>query len=241
MWGEILKVCEEFYSLQGEGKYIGVPSYFIRTIGCNLRCSWKNTDETITICDTPYTSFNIEKGYDLDLERVLSTINQLECEHIVITGGEPALQKDLFEVIDFFTYKGYKVTVETNGTKFFDYRDCFISISPKLKSSYNQTDEFNKQLHEQNNVFIENIIRFRNNVYDYQLKFVYNDRSDIDEIREILIKTNVPKNRVYLMPQGITIEQFKNRSKECFDYCKHYGWNYSPRLHIDVFGNKRGI
>lgn len=238
-----MKLCEEFYSLQGEGRYIGVPSYFIRTIGCNLRCSWRNPNNTITICDTPYSSFNAEKGYDLDIVRLYETISQLKCKHIVITGGEPTLQKDLFEVVDFFSYKGYHITIETNGTKFIDFGhySVLLSISPKLKSSYNQTDEFNKILHEDNNVFIENIIKYRRSNSNIQLKFVYNTSDDIIEIRDILYRTNIDSDNVYLMPQGITVEQFKEKSRECFEYCKLYGWNYSPRLHIDVYGNKRGV
>src|SRR3989338_4167464 len=90
-----MKICEEYDSIQGEGKYVGVPSRFIRTTGCNLRCAWKNKDGSITTCDTPFTSWNAEKGYELDLLNTLGELEGTNIRHIVITGGEPTLQRDL--------------------------------------------------------------------------------------------------------------------------------------------------
>jgi len=238
-----MKVCEEFLSLQCEGKYVGVPSYFVRTTGCNLRCSWKNSDGSITICDTSYTSFNPEKGKDVDGEYIYKQIKTTPIRHVVITGGEPTLQNDLPKVVEYLTTKGLTVTIETNGTKYMKFPNgTFVSISPKLRSSYAQkAGSIEEKMHKKNNEFFENIYKWRNDNSDYQLKFVYNGNGDIQEIQNLQVRLIIPNDRIYLMPQGITTEQFKERQKELFEFCVKKGWNYTPRMHIDIFGNKRGI
>jgi len=237
-----MKICEEFKSLQGEGKYIGVPSYFVRTTGCNLRCSWKNEDGSITICDTPYTSFNPEKGKDVDGEYIHNQIKNKPIQHIVITGGEPTLQNDLANVVEYLNEKGYVITIETNGTRYVKLpKEIFMSISPKLLNSYNQTKGSNEEaLHRSNNNFEETVKLYITN-NEYQLKFVYNNKHDIHEIDMLQNKLIIPNNKIYLMPQGITVEQFKEKQRELFQFCVKKGWNYTPRMHIDIYGNHRGI
>ena len=96
----MLKVNEMFCSIQGEGIYTGVPSFFVRTVGCNLKCVFKNST-----CDTPYTSFNPEKpmydDWDGLMEGFKALINDHPIvNHLVVTGGEPLLQKkDLEEFL----------------------------------------------------------------------------------------------------------------------------------------------
>ena len=235
-------IVEEFFSIQGEGKYVGVPSYFIRTTGCNLRCSWKNEDDSITICDTPYTSFNPEKGKDVDGEYIHNQMKNTPIQHIVITGGEPTLQNDLAKVVEYLDKKGYDITIETNVTKFVKLpKNTFLSISPKLFNSYNQEKGSKEEtMHKLNNKFEENIKLYV--LYNkYQLKFVYNNKKDVDEIDRLQTRLLIPNNNIYLMPQGITTEQFKVKQQELFQICIEKGWVYTPRLHIEMFGNKRGI
>ncbi|MBI2452611.1 7-carboxy-7-deazaguanine synthase QueE [Candidatus Pacearchaeota archaeon] len=235
-----MKIVEEFSTLQGEGKYLGVPSYFIRSTGCNLRCAWKNKDESVTVCDTPYTSWQPEKGYELNVDKVLEELRGSKIEHIVLTGGEPTIQPDLREVSNRFNDNSYIVTVETNGTRYHEGMErAFISISPKLKSSYAQLDERERQFHVRNNDFIESTRSWmRSN--NYQLKFVVNQHSDMSEIVELQEDLQVPGNKIYLMPQGISEEQFKERQHWLFRVCQQYGFTYTPRMHIDIFGNVRG-
>lgn len=236
-----MRICEEYASVQGEGKYIGVPSYFIRTVGCQLRCAWKNKDGTITICDTPYTSWDSESGYDLDLSHTLSSINK-NIKHIVITGGEPTLQKDLKDIVNSFIDRGYVVTIETNGIIHIDGIDrAFISLSPKLSSTYAQhIDSREYILHRTNNKFIEGTSKWiKSN--DYQLKFVVNDESDIVEINDIVKKLGISSDKVYLMPQGISTEQLKEKEMLIFNACLEFGYNFSSRLHINLFGYRRGV
>ncbi|KKN02146.1 hypothetical protein LCGC14_1120730, partial [marine sediment metagenome] len=111
-----MRVIEQFETIQGEGKYVGVPSYFIRTTGCNLRCAWKNPDNSITKCDTPYSSFSPEAGQELNINETLSKLEKTAINDIVITGGEPMLQKDIVQMVNIFGDAGYFITVETNGT-----------------------------------------------------------------------------------------------------------------------------
>ena len=240
-----MKVCESMNTLQGEGKYVGVPSYFVRTTGCNLRCAWKNPDGSITKCDTPYSSWNPEAGEDMGAEQILDKLKGKLLTHIVITGGEPTLQADLPEVVKELVQEGYTITIETNGTRYVELpkENVLLSISPKLKTSYSQPNEsFERKLHERNNHFSENIKRYVDEGYEVQLKFVYNTPDDEEEIVSLLKELDcVFDNQVWCMPQGITEEQFKQKQKEMFNVCMKKGWNYSPRLHIDVFGNKRGI
>lgn len=236
-----MKIVEEFATLQGEGRYLGVPSYFIRSTGCNLRCAWRNQDGSTTVCDTPYTSWNPEKGYDLDIDKVLIELKGKPIEHIVLTGGEPTIQPDIRDVSNRFADEGYIVTVETNGTRYHEGMErAFMSISPKLQSSYAQPDERERQLHVRNNDFVESTRRWMKS-NDYQLKFVANQPSDVEEIIELQRELFTLPNKIYLMPQGISEQQFKDRQKWLFGVCQQFGFNYTPRMHIDIFGNKRGI
>src|SRR5579871_4608296 len=104
-----LKIAELFYSLQGEGALLGVPSVFVRTSGCNLRCSW---------CDTPYTSWNPE-GADLGIDEILERTGQYTAaRHVVLTGGEPMIAPGIVELSQRFRDSGKHITIETAGTVF---------------------------------------------------------------------------------------------------------------------------
>ena len=237
-----MRIVEQFDTLQGEGKYLGVPSHFIRTTGCNLRCAWENPDKSITYCDTPYTSWKPEKGNVFNMQSTLEHLGKSRIKHVVITGGEPTMQKDIGEVVNGFIDNGYHVTVETNGTIYVPgIQRAFMSISPKLMNSYAQEEgslEF--KIHGQNNNYTVPTARYvlEN---DHQLKYVVNEPNDVNEVRSSINDVGGATGNTYLMPQGITSEQLSAKTKWIFKNCVHYGFNYSPRMHIDIFGNKRGI
>lgn len=236
-----MKIVEEFYTLQGEGKFLGVPSYFVRTTGCNLRCVWKNPDNSVTLCDTPYTSFRPEKGYAVTAVDILRKMQSLPTNHIVLTGGEPTIQPDAEEIVQYLGLKGFQVTVETNGTKFMDAPKAFMSISPKLKSSYGaQPGTEEHKLHTANNHFVF-VLQQYTQKNDYQVKFVYNEPEDFKQITQLQRQLDIPQTNVYVMPQGVSQVQFQERQKQLFNLCMEAGYNYTPRMHIDIFGNKRGI
>ena len=83
-----MRIAEIFHSIQGEGLLAGVPSIFIRTSGCNLRCHW---------CDTPYASWKPE-GPEMSVEEILKKLTEWNCDHVVLTGGEPMITPDLPEL-----------------------------------------------------------------------------------------------------------------------------------------------
>jgi len=117
-----LRVNETFASMQGEGTFIGTPSFFIRLDGCPLRCAW---------CDTPY-ALEGDRGVETPVERLADAAAGLH--HVVITGGEP-LAQDIGALVDLLA-PWHHVTVETSGTIFADL-PCvsLFSISPKVGSS----------------------------------------------------------------------------------------------------------
>src|SRR5579862_5722629 len=117
-----VRIAEIFYSIQGEGALIGVPSVFVRTSGCNLRCAW---------CDTPYTSWAPE-GEERSVDSIVEEVNRYGASHVVITGGEPMIAPE----IDELTHRLAKhITIETAGTVDTHIRCDLLSISPKLANS----------------------------------------------------------------------------------------------------------
>jgi len=99
-----LKINEIFYSIQGEGKWAGLPNIFIRTTGCNLRCSF---------CDTIYA---YDEGKEMTIEEILNDISKYSCKYICITGGEPLLQDEVLKLINILLKDNYKICLETNGS-----------------------------------------------------------------------------------------------------------------------------
>src|SRR3569833_1786999 len=105
-----MKIAEIFYSVQGEGSLIGVPSVFIRTSGCNLRCSW---------CDTPYTSWTPD-GDDVSVDKILETVASYPAQHAVVTGGEPMIAPAIAELTQRLRERDLHITIETAGTVYKD-------------------------------------------------------------------------------------------------------------------------
>lgn len=231
-----------FHTVQGEGQLAGFPSVFVRLSGCNLRCSWRNPDGTLTKCDTPHSSFSPEKNIQ-GIKETVDKILSFGCDHVVVTGGEPFLQSHVVDLINILIEKGVHVTVETNGTKYLPSRASLLSISPKLSSSSHDPDF--SIMHESKRINLEALVDMMKN-NPYQLKFVINSQQEITEVKDLVVALSsmgikdVAKN-VWLMPQGISDEQFNDRAQMLFDACKKYGFKYSDRLHVRIFGNKKGV
>ena len=120
-----MKLSELFYSIQGEGKLIGVPSVFIRASGCNLRCTW---------CDTPYASWEPE-GDDVSVAEIVQRATAYGTRHVVLTGGEPMIMPDVAELCDALKAAGHHLTIETAATVWKDVPLDLASLSPKLSNS----------------------------------------------------------------------------------------------------------
>ena len=220
-----MKISEIFYSVQGEGTLVGVPSVFIRTSGCNLRCTW---------CDTPYASWNPE-GREMPVAEILEEARRYPAKHAVLTGGEPMI---FDEVIELTNALGMHVTVETAGTVYKSVKCDLMSISPKLANS-TPDGKFAAQ-HERLRYQPEVLKKLMTD-YDYQLKFVVSSPDDLGEIESILEATDASRNRVVLMAEGIDELTLRTRAAWITEMCKREGFRYSPRLHIDLYGNRRGV
>ena len=225
-----MKYSEIFYSIQGEGQLIGYPSVFFRTSYCNLRCIW---------CDTPYTSWEPEDK-DISVEDAVDAILAHNCKQVVITGGEPFMQpKDLTILCHRLRQNGKHITIETNGTLFERVEADLLSISPKLENS--NPSEFNHHFRQhQRNRINQEVLRQFLDYYNCQLKFVVETERDLFEIHQLEIEMQIPASIIVLMPQGITNDQIQKRQNWVVETCKKYGYRYSPRLHVDIWGDTRG-
>ncbi|HUB33752.1 MAG TPA: 7-carboxy-7-deazaguanine synthase QueE [Bryobacteraceae bacterium] len=223
-----MQIAEMFYSLQGEGSLVGVPSVFIRTSGCNLRCSW---------CDTPYTSWKPE-GNELEIEEILREVKAYPARHVVVTGGEPMIQPEITPLTERLRALGLHITIETAGTVFVPVACDLMSISPKLANSTPPAPWAAQ--HDRLRIQPE-VLRELMDRYDYQLKFVIARRQDLGEVRALVGTLGVERERVVLMPEGIDRDLLRERGLWLAEVCKDEGFRFSPRLHVDLWANQRGV
>ena len=227
-----MKISEIFYSIQGEGTLVGVPSVFVRTSGCNLRCVW---------CDTPYTSWSPE-GNDWTVDRIVQHVATFRAAHAVVTGGEPMIAPQIAELTQQLRQLGMHITIETAGTVNAPVACDLMSISPKLKNSTpferdgGRWAQQHDRLRWQPAVLKELIA-----AYDYQLKFVIADPQDLAELEEMRQALQAPPAKVLLMPEGTNAETIRRRGLWIAEICKERGYRFSPRLHVDLWGDKRGV
>ncbi len=226
-----MKFSELFYTIQGEGKLSGVPSVFLRTSYCNLRCDF---------CDTPYTSWNPENK-DINVEKAVEIITSYACKHVVVTGGEPFIQtKELTELCRQLSKHALHITLETNATIFAPVAAHLISMSPKLRNSNPSAANHFFKRHERARIRPDVIRNFLNQ-YECQVKFVVDSPDDLNEIEELQASIPIPTETIMLMPQGMTPEELQPKSEWLVDICKRHGYRYSPRVHVDIWGNTRGV
>ncbi|WP_372364536.1 7-carboxy-7-deazaguanine synthase QueE [Candidatus Uabimicrobium sp. HlEnr_7] len=225
-------ISEIFYSLQGEGLYTGYPSVFIRTSGCNLRCSW---------CDTPYTSWYPEGKNKSMNEIMIETKAWERVSHYVITGGEPMVQSEMGLLITKLKERSHFITIETAGTVFSEsIKPDYFSISPKLKNSYpSKKDSKELKIHSKNNLYhaLKDFIQCGTK---YQFKFVVKNRKDTDEILELVNKYDIPRHTVFLMPEGRSVEELAAKSHVIAEICKEEQFNFCNRLQIYLWGDTKG-
>ena len=227
-----VRISEIFYSIQGEGRLAGTPSLFIRTSGCNLRCVW---------CDTPYTSWRPEGG-SWPLAKVLRRVDQHTANHVVVTGGEPMLAPEIESLTAALRQRGKHVTIETAGTISKQISCDLMSLSPKLANSTPWKRENGRYAasHERRRLNFP-VLQSYLDAYDYQLKFVVDRAEDFTEVREIIEGLrNVDVARVLIMAQGTTRKRLDEKAGWILRECLRYGYSFTPRLHIELFGNRRG-
>lgn len=228
-----MKIAELFYSVQGEGKLTGVPSVFVRASGCNLRCTW---------CDTPYASWSPE-GEDLSIRQIVERVRAHGAAHVVLTGGEPMIMPEIGELCDALQAESMHITIETAATVFKPLSLDLASLSPKLSNSTPHEREAGRfaRAHEEHRLNIQVIQQFLDTSPAFQLKFVVADERDLAEIHDILprLKGWKPAD-ILLMPEGTAPATLASRAPWIVEICKQTGFRYCPRLHVELYGNRRG-
>ncbi|MEY3194955.1 MAG: 7-carboxy-7-deazaguanine synthase [Bacteroidota bacterium] len=240
---------EIFYSIQGEGRSVGIPSVFVRTALCNLHCIWCDTDYTWNWKGTRFKHENdtnpgyqkFDKNQWIEaclVEEVAETVASFQCNNIILTGGEPMLQQPvLLELIQCLRAKSplFTFEVETNGTmKPSPALDNVINqynVSPKLENSNNP-----RKLREK-----PAALRFFASSPKANFKFVMAEKTDLEEVLAMLQQYAIAPEKVWLMPEGTTAAALAARRETLVEICKQYGFRYSDRLHVQIWGSKKGV
>jgi 7-carboxy-7-deazaguanine synthase len=224
-----MKIAEIFYSIQGEGMLAGVPSVFVRSSGCNLRCTW---------CDTPYTSWNPE-GEEIAIEEIVRRARAFGASHAVVTGGEPMIAEG---VVELTRALGMHATIETAGTVYRQVKCDLMSISPKLANSTPGGREGGRWAAQHERLrYQPEILKRLMSEYVYQLKFVLTSERDLEEIARVIEETRADRARVVLMAEGTDAATLAERGRWIAEIAKREGFRFSPRLHVDLWGNRRGV
>ena len=209
-----MKINEIFYSIQGEGKWSGFPNIFIRTTGCNLRC---------TYCDTKYA---YENGKEMNIIDILKEIQKYLCNKICITGGEPLLQQETYDLLDILLKRNYTICLETNGSlsieKIAGVKSLMISLDIKCPSS---------GMHEKMN--FENLSYLTT---DDQLKFIINNKKDYDYAKSIIKKHN-PKAIIFFQP----VWSLNPRKLATWLLEDDLNVRLGLQLHKIIWGNSQGV
>lgn len=227
-----MRINELFFSIQGEGKLAGVPSVFVRTTGCNLRCTW---------CDSPTTSWS-PQGEERSVTELVDALADFPSRHVVLTGGEPLIAPGVEELTRRIRDAGYHLTIETAATVWHEVQCDLASISPKLGNStpWERDGGKHAQRHEAARLNVEVIRRFMESA-DYQLKFVVARPDDLAEIDLLLARIgDYDPASVLLMPEGVSNETLRERGPWVAELCKARGFRFCPRLHIDLYGHQPG-
>lgn len=240
---------EIFHTLQGEGPGVGTPAVFIRASRCNLHCAWCDTDHTWNFEGTPWPhekdalpSYAKHRKAEVTIEltppEAARAILAYGCPRVVITGGEPLLQQDEFlEMIRLIraARPDAYFEVETNATR--RPADDFaaavnqFNLSPKLANS---------GMAESLRILPEVLEGFAPNPKSW-FKFVVSTPNDLGEIQTLVARFGIPRERVLLMPEGRTAADLDRHAPQIAAICRDFGFRFSDRLHVRLWGDVRGV
>ncbi len=217
-----MKIAETFISIQGEIN-VGMLAQFVRLSGCNLDCGF---------CDTPNAKL---EGYNITPKELIE-----QCKHsarVVITGGEPFLQKeDLAKFVNGLKKINSKIIIEieTNGTivpiQIKNYDNIIFNVSIKLKNSQNKYEQR----------ISPRTITWHNDMRS-NFKFVIKNEDDVDEVKMLVNEFEIPKQKIFLMPEGKTRDEQNANMLQVIQYAKINNYNFSPRFHILMWDTKKGV
>jgi len=250
-------LVEHFYSIQGEGKYVGSPSVFFRFGGCNMKCEGFGCEEIaqdgtkVLGCDTVYAVNKEHFSHNwipiTNVEELLTVLEQYELPQnkvdIVLTGGEPLIYANdevFVRFLEVLHKRGHLITFETNGSldvdfkKYPIYKECVFALSVKLSNS-------NEPLRKR--IKGDVIYSIASNAKDSFFKFSI-DANSInlgleDEIEAITLHS--PTTKVYCMPLGGDKEEVESNTEPLIEFCKAKGYNFSDRLHIRIWDKNKGV
>ena len=218
-----LRVSEIFYSIQGEGASSGRATAFVRLGGCTLGCQW---------CDTKYTW---RGGQTWEEACILETLTAYPTRRVVITGGEP-FEQDIASLLQALRQAGFTIEIETAGFAPLVQVQCAtlahqLNVSPKLANS---GVAYERRIHLP-------VLRFLRDTGKAYFKFVIDQPHDVEEVDTLVATLSLPPACVLLMPQALTADEVLSKSRWLVEECKSRGYGYSPRLHILLWGAKRGV
>ncbi len=217
------RVAEVFYSLQGEGVTAGAPAVFIRLQGCSVGCAW---------CDTKY-SWDAEAGSEVECRALVEEAAAFPCRRVVVTGGEP-LESPLFTpLVAALSERGFAIEVETSGTLAPPPETPRLiqwNVSVKLSGS---------GLPAERRINPAAIAAFRDR--ETWWKFVVTDDGDVGEVLRLAERFALPRERILLQPEAIRREDLVARSPWVAEACMRHGFRLSPRLHVLLWGARRGV
>jgi organic radical activating enzyme len=217
-----IHVSEIFLSIQGEGPSAGTPAVFVRLQGCDVGCHW---------CDSKYT-WGRAGGRESNVAQALDEAAALgEVPLLVVTGGEPLQHDGVYELLDRAVTRWPRVEVETSGIlpPHMSHERLWWNVSPKLPSvtprwqeTWAHADAWG---HAPQATF----------------KLVVGGESDARDAVRLLDEHRVPASRVMIMPEGLTDEAVRAHAPLVVELCKQHGFRMSPRLHIWLWGARRGV
>lgn len=213
----MLLVNEIFLSIQGEGVTMGYPAVFLRLAKCNLHCTW---------CDTKHTW---REWIELEIDEVIEQINLYGVNRLIVTGGEPLLQRDELDLL-LQAIPDWDIEIETNGTIMptaYQLAMCYFNVSPKLDNAKNDRNTTKK----------DTVLQVLNSdKVQASFKFVVNDVADLDEIEKFAID----KNKIIIMPQGTSRAEIKITANKIIDEVIRRRYRFLSRLHVELWDNQRG-
>jgi 7-carboxy-7-deazaguanine synthase len=218
-----LQVSEIFYSIQGEGATTGRATAFIRLGGCTLGCQW---------CDTKYTWRGAPAW---DEAAILATVKAYPTRRVVVTGGEP-FEQEIAGLLQALRHAGFTIEIETAGFAPLAQVQCAtlahqLNVSPKLTNSGVPVERRIRL----------SVLQFLRDTGKAYFKFVIDEPRDVAEVDALVATLDLTAERVLLMPQALTADEVLEKSRWVVEECKARGYGYSPRVHILLWGAKRGV